>query len=137
MFARRFGCTRIMHAADAGRRFSVERRIDGAAPVQLDDELTIIPVPGHTDGSMALLYKDRYLFTGDHMAWDREANGLRLATVYVWNEEILRQSTAKLLEFNFEWVIPGHGDRKQLPADQMKEALRRLLQGREERSSIS
>ena len=136
-YAKQFGAARLIHRDDADAVPDAEKIVEGRAPIAIHPDFTIIPVPGHTDGSMALLYKDRYLFTGDHMAWEREANGLRLATVYVWNEEVLRQSTARLLEFNFEWVIPGHGDRKQLPADQMKEALRRLLQGREERSSIS
>src|SRR5258706_3084170 len=36
-FRERFGCDRIMHAADAG--FPVERRIDGTEPVRLDDDL--------------------------------------------------------------------------------------------------
>ena len=32
----------------------------------------LIPVPGHTAGSMALLYNRRFLFTGDHLWWDPE-----------------------------------------------------------------
>ena len=97
---------------------------------------TIIPVPGHTDGSMALHVAGRYLFTGDHMSWDRESNGLRLATVYVWDEETLRRSAAKLSECSFEWVLPGHGDRMHLPAERMKEELRLLLERREEKIPI-
>src|SRR5207253_2008049 len=81
----------------------------------------------HPGGSMALLCNDRYLFTGDHLSWDREDNGLRMATVYVWKESALRRSTEGLLNFSFEWVLPGHGDRIHLPAARMKEELRLLL----------
>ena len=62
-FARRFGCERIMHAADAGR-LPIERTISGSDPIALDDELTLIPVPGHTRGSVALLYREKFFVHG-------------------------------------------------------------------------
>jgi glyoxylase-like metal-dependent hydrolase (beta-lactamase superfamily II)/ferredoxin len=135
-YAKRFGAKRIIHRADADAQPGAEWIVDGGEPVEAGPGFTLIPVPGHTDGSMALLHNDRYLFTGDHMSWDREINGLRLATVYVWNEQTLRKSAAKLLEFSFEWVLPGHGDRMHLSADRMREELRLLLERRAEKISI-
>ena len=129
-YAAQFGATRIIHSADADAEPGAEWIIEGMDPVVVGPEFRIIPVPGHTQGSIALLYADRYLFTGDHMGWDRDVNGLRLATVYVWNEEILRRSTARLLDHRFEWVLPGHADRIHLPAAQMKQELQRLLDRR-------
>jgi glyoxylase-like metal-dependent hydrolase (beta-lactamase superfamily II)/ferredoxin len=129
-YARRFEAKRIIHRADADAQPDAEWVIDGLDPVAAAPGFTIVPVPGHTDGSMALHVAGRYLFTGDHMSWDREINGLRLATVYVWDEETLRRSAAKLMEFPFEWVLPGHGDRIHLPSDRMKEELRLLLERR-------
>jgi glyoxylase-like metal-dependent hydrolase (beta-lactamase superfamily II)/ferredoxin len=129
-YAAQFGATRIIHSADADAEPGAEWIIEGLDPVEVGQEFRIIPVPGHTQGSIALLYADRYLFTGDHMGWDRDVNGLRLATVYVWNEEILRRSTARLLDYRFEWVLPGHADRIGLPAARMKEELQRLLDRR-------
>jgi len=126
-YAGHFGATRIIHRADADAEPGSEWIIEGTEPITVRPEFRIIPVPGHTPGSLALLYADRYLFTGDHMGWDREANGLRLATVYVWNEQMLRRSTARLLEHTFEWILPGHADRVHLPADRMREELRLLL----------
>ena len=126
-FAKRFGAKRIIHRADMDAQPDAEWVIDGPDAVGASQDFRIIPVPGHTDGSMALLYRNRYLFTGDHMAWDRETNALRLATVYVWKESALRRSSEKLLEYPFEWVLPGHGDRMHLSADRMKEELRLLL----------
>ena len=127
-YAKRFGASRIIHRADADAQPNAEWIVDGGEPVAAAPGFTLIPVPGHTDGSMALLYNDRYLFTGDHMSWDREINGLRLATVYVWKESALRRSAEKLLEYPFEWVLPGHGDRMHLSADRMKEELLLLLE---------
>lgn len=129
-YARRFGAKRIIHRADADAQPDAEWIVDGLEPMTATPGFTIIPVPGHTDGSMALHVAGRYLFTGDHMSWDREINGLRLATVYVWDEETLRRSATKLLELSFEWVLPGHGDRMQLPSDRMKEELRLLMERR-------
>jgi glyoxylase-like metal-dependent hydrolase (beta-lactamase superfamily II)/ferredoxin len=129
-YAKQFGASRIIHRADAGAEPGAEWIIDGVEPIDVSPEFCIIPVPGHTQGSIALLYADRYLFTGDHMGWDRDVNGLRLATVYVWNEEILRRSTMRLLDRGFEWVLPGHGDRIHLPAGRMKQELRHLLDRR-------
>jgi len=129
-YAAQFGATRIIHSADADAEPGAEWILEGLDTIEVDPEFRIIPVPGHTQGSIALLYADRYLFTGDHMGWDRDVNGLRLATVYVWNEEILRRSTARLLDHRFEWVLPGHADRMHLPADRMKQELQRLLDRR-------
>ena len=129
-YAKRFGSNRIIHRADMDALPDAEWIVDGVEPVAAAPSFTIIPVPGHTDGSMALHYNDRYLFTGDHMSWDRESNGLRLATVYVWKESALRRSAEKLLEYPFEWVLPGHGDRIHLPSARMKEELRLLLERR-------
>jgi len=136
-YAKHFRAKRVIHRADADAQPDAEWIIDGLDPVVASPDFRIIPVPGHTDGSMALLYRNRYLFTGDHMAWDREIKGLRLATVYVWKESALRRSAEKLLEYPFEWILPGHGDRMHLPAARMREELRLLLARRTARASLS
>ncbi len=109
-FAGKFGANRIMHHDDNAAKYGIEQIIEGDAAVRLDDELTIIPVAGHTRGSMVLLYKNRFLFTGDHLAWSpaRETlTAFRNACWYSWTEQT--RSMAKLLEYEFEWVLPGHG----------------------------
>lgn len=113
LFAQRFGCERILHSADvSGNLRGVEKLISGCEPIGLDHDLTLIPVPGHTRGHLCLLYQDRFLFTGDHLAWDDEAGALtafRDYCWYSWPEQI--RSMEKLLGFDFEWVLPGHGRR--------------------------
>lgn len=109
-FAKKFGCTRIMHEADGAARHNVERIIEGESAVELDDDLSIIPTPGHTRGHMLLLYRNRFLFTGDHLAWSpaRETlTAFRSATWYSWPEQT--RSMQKLRDYRFEWVLPGHG----------------------------
>jgi glyoxylase-like metal-dependent hydrolase (beta-lactamase superfamily II)/ferredoxin len=109
-FAAKFGCSRIMHAADGAARLGVERVIEGDGEVRLDDDMVIINVPGHTRGHMVLLYRNRFLFTGDHLAWSpvRETlTAFRSVAWYSWPEQT--RSMAKLLDYDFEWVLPGHG----------------------------
>jgi glyoxylase-like metal-dependent hydrolase (beta-lactamase superfamily II) len=105
----RFGCERVMHAADASPGLVVERPIEGRGDVALADDLHLIPVPGHTRGSMALLYKETFLFTGDHL-WGEDDGSLgasRSVCWYSWAEQI--RSMERLLDYSFEWVLPGHG----------------------------
>src|SRR5262249_26313201 len=59
----RLGCERVMHRADAVR--GVERTIDGV--VELAPDLVVVPVPGHTRGSCALIDRETNAFTGDHV----------------------------------------------------------------------
>src|SRR6266571_4415470 len=109
-FAEKFNCQRIMHADDGAQRLGIEQVIRGAEPVQVDSDLIAIPVPGHTRGHTVLLYRNKFLFTGDHLAWSPNRNSLiafRSACWYSWEEET--RSMAKLLDYDFEWVLPGHG----------------------------
>lgn len=114
-FARRFGCRRVLHAADvdAGTR-AVEMQWDGREPLALAADLTLIPVPGHTRGSAALLYAGRYLFTGDHLWLSEDGERLeasRSVCWYSWAEQT--RSMERLLDLQFDWVLPGHGRRYQ------------------------
>jgi len=111
--ARAFGCERILHRADVTQETSgVERIIEGVEPVRLDEDLTVIPVPGHTRGSAALLYRDAFLFTGDHLWGTDEQDALEMSRGvcwYSWPEQV--KSLARLLDYRFRWVLPGHGRR--------------------------
>lgn len=109
-FARKFGCKRVMHADDGATRLGIEQVLQGDDPVQVDNDLLAIPVPGHTRGHAVLLYRNRFLFTGDHLAWSPDRGTLtafRSACWYSW--EAQTHSMEKLLGYDFEWVLPGHG----------------------------
>jgi glyoxylase-like metal-dependent hydrolase (beta-lactamase superfamily II) len=118
-----------MHRDDIGASLSgIERVISGSHPVELDQDLIAIPTPGHTRGHTALLYKERYLFTGDHLWWSEAVEGLvasRSVCWYSWTEQI--RSMELLLEYRFEWVLPGHGRRIKLETAKMRHELERCL----------
>jgi len=128
-YASRFGCERVLHARDVGPDTrEVERRIEGDEPVALASDLLAIPTPGHTRGSAVLLFRGTFLFTGDHL-WGSE-DGERLEAGegvcwYSWAEQT--RSMEKLLAFDFEWVLPGHGPRFRAPARRMRAEIERLV----------
>jgi len=125
-FRQRFGCDRILHAGDVS--FPVEKTIEGREPVRLEDDLLIVPTPGHTAGHQTLLYRDRFLFTGDHVWWDPEAGRLSASRRYCWhswNEQ--RRSMSRLLDHRFEWILPGHGARHHAPEPVMRKMIGDLI----------
>jgi glyoxylase-like metal-dependent hydrolase (beta-lactamase superfamily II)/ferredoxin len=128
-YARRFACRRVLHSRDVGHDTSdVELRIEGGDPVALGPDLLAIPVPGHTRGSMALLVRNTFLFTGDHLWGGDDGESLearREVCWHSWTEQT--RSMEKLLAFDFEWVLPGHGRRFHAPAPKMRGALERLI----------
>jgi glyoxylase-like metal-dependent hydrolase (beta-lactamase superfamily II)/ferredoxin len=108
-YAARFGSTRIIHRADRQAQPDAEVVLDGAEAIGFAPGFTIVPTPGHTRGHCVLLY-DRFLFSGDHLAWDPERERLaayRDVCWYDWPEQI--RSVMKLAAYDFEWILPGHG----------------------------
>jgi len=127
-FHAHFGCRRVIHRADA-RGIEAEQLLEGEEAVAIDDELLAIPVPGHTRGHVVLLFRHKFLFTGDHLAWSDNRGGLiafRDVAWYSWREQT--KSMKRLLDFRFEWVLPGHGRIHHLPADEMYEQLVRCVE---------
>lgn len=111
LFHEHFGCERIIHKDDlTSGTAGCEIILDGSGPVQLDSDLKIIMTPGHTRGHMNLLFKNLFLFTGDHLFVDQEKEEITASQGvcwYSWPQQI--QSTEKLLTEEFEWILPGHG----------------------------
>jgi glyoxylase-like metal-dependent hydrolase (beta-lactamase superfamily II)/ferredoxin len=127
-FAERYQCERIMHQDDGAEGRGVETVLGGGDPVWLDPDLVAIPVPGHTRGHVVLLYRNKFLFSGDHLAWSPNRNSLiafRSACWYSWAEQT--KSMQKLLEYDFEWVLPGHGRIRHESVAEMRGHLERCI----------
>ncbi|WP_271252246.1 MBL fold metallo-hydrolase [Pseudanabaena sp. Chao 1811] len=125
-----FQCDRILHIDDisTGTK-SIELQLQGVENYQLDDDLLIIPVAGHTKGHTVLLYQKRFLFSGDHLAWSdrlQQLHAFRNACWYSWTE--LGKSMARLATYNFEWVLPGHGRRFHSDRATMQQQMRKCLE---------
>ncbi|HWP44044.1 MAG TPA: MBL fold metallo-hydrolase [Blastocatellia bacterium] len=128
-WAAHFGAERVMHSDDVSLSTSdVENQISGRDAVALDDDLLVIPTPGHTRGHIVLLYKDLYLFSGDHLWWSdyyKSLNASRSVNWYSWSEQT--RSMERLLDYRFEWVLPGHGRRARASAERMREYLNECI----------
>jgi glyoxylase-like metal-dependent hydrolase (beta-lactamase superfamily II)/ferredoxin len=130
-FAELFGCERVIHKKEVSASTrDVETQLAIDEPMRLDDDFEAIPVPGHTRGSLAFLYRRRYLFTGDHLWWSpnlKTLNASRSVCWYDWDLQI--RSMERLLDYSFEWVLPGHGWRYRAASEVvMRGELERLIQ---------
>ena len=112
-FQQHFQCDRILHQDEIQpNTATVEIKLSGQDAIELTPDILIIPVPGHSEGHTVLLYQNKFLFTGDHLAWSPHLNQLyafRRFCWYSWAEQI--KSMAKLANYQFQWVLPGHGRR--------------------------
>jgi glyoxylase-like metal-dependent hydrolase (beta-lactamase superfamily II)/ferredoxin len=127
-WAARFGAERIIHRHELRSQPGAERVIDGDNSVPLEPGFLAIPTPGHTRGHCALLYEERFLFTGDHLWWNRDEKRLgagREVCWWDWPHQI--DSMARLSHYRFEWVLPGHGERVKPPPDRMRGEIEALV----------
>jgi glyoxylase-like metal-dependent hydrolase (beta-lactamase superfamily II)/ferredoxin len=127
-YAKYFGAKRIIHKYELRAQPDSEIILVGEEPVSFGSDFLVIPSPGHTRGHCVLLYKEHYLFTGDHLWWSRNRKSLiasRSVCWYSWSEQIHSMET--LTGYDFDWVIPGHGERIQLPKEEMKMNLQALI----------
>ena len=128
-FHQRFGCERVLHRDDVrSHTASVELKPEGREPLEIENGLVMIPTPGHTKGHAVYLWREKFLFTGDHLAWSESRGHLyafRSACWYSWNEQI--RSMERLLDYRFEWVLPGHGRPISLTADAMRRSLEQCI----------
>ncbi len=112
LYAKHFGAKRIIHEFDSGAQLDAEIIIKGEMDTVFD-HAKIIFTPGHTRGHQVLLWKNKYLFTGDHFAWLRQLNqfgSFRDACWYSWETQIKSVDKLKKLD-KVEWIFPGHGRR--------------------------
>jgi ferredoxin len=128
-FADHFGCQRILHSDDiSSTTRNIEIKLTTTENFALTPEILIIPVPGHTKGHTVLLYKNKFLFSGDHLAWSerlKQLIGFRNACWYSWSEQV--KSMYSLTGYTFEWVLPGHGRRYHADSHTMKQQMQKCL----------
>jgi glyoxylase-like metal-dependent hydrolase (beta-lactamase superfamily II) len=128
-FRRHFGCDRIIHKLEMRASLGdIERTIEGDDPIEIAPDLLAIPTPGHTRGHTVLLDRNRFLFSGDHLWWSPERGRLSASpryNWYSWPRQI--ESMERLLAYDFEWVLPGHGRRHHAGKEQMRDSLTRCL----------
>ena len=103
--------------------------LSGQEDYILNKNVKIIQVPGHTKGHTVLLYKDKYLFTGDHLAYKTKYEHLYMFKNhcwYDWKKQIA--SLNKLLNYRFSHLYAGHGANFVTTHEKMKDKIKECLE---------
>lgn len=136
-YAKHFGGRRIIHREELSSQPGAEVILDGEGPWPLAPDFLAIPTPGHTRGHCVLLFRDRFLFAGDHLDWDRDARRLSASEGYCWYSWPQQaESMRRLAAYRFEWVLPGHGQKVRLPATEMRQQIESLAESMRGRSRV-
>lgn len=84
------------------------------ADFEVEPGLWVLQTPGHSPGSACLLLHRgglKVLFTGDHVLRRRAGVPAPLKFPWTWNWEAQVRSARRLLEFEFDYLVPSHDDR--------------------------
>ncbi|KAI3894222.1 hypothetical protein MKX03_022647 [Papaver bracteatum] len=125
-WSKRLGCHRVLHSQDVeDHTADVEAKLEGSGPWNLGNDFELIHTPGHSKGCVSLFYKPlKVIFTGDHFSKEQS----ELNCLFGYNTIIIQEWIQKLLDFEFEWILPGHGRRVEFEDTQQKnEAIKAFL----------
>jgi glyoxylase-like metal-dependent hydrolase (beta-lactamase superfamily II) len=127
-YADRFGARLWIHEDDLDAAPDADQVLRGTAPIRIADGVTAHPLPGHTKGSVLYLADDAYCFSGDSFAWSRTTGDIEVFPSVTWYSitELAASLQRTVPQLRFEWLLPGHGDRRRLPTDDMARRLRDL-----------
>ncbi|MEU7852414.1 ferredoxin [Nonomuraea sp. NPDC049141] len=129
-YADHFGAHLWIHEGDLDAAPNADKVIRGLEPLEIGEGVTAHPLPGHTPGSVLYLADDRYCFSGDSFYWSRTTCDLEVADSVTWYsiEELAASLARTAGRLRFQWILPGHGDRHRLTADEMSRRLRALAE---------
>lgn len=126
-YAGHFGAPVWIHEKDCAAAPFAKKLITGDEPVTIAHALLAIPIAGHSRGSVCYLW-NRCLFTGDTLAWDFVSGDLAAFRGYCWSWDTLGRSLTRLLPYEVEWVLAGHGGSHRLPVADMRSRLAALIE---------
>ena len=110
-FQKHFNCKRIIHRHEVETGTSnCEMIVEKEEKFNLYDDVRILFSPGHSRGHMLLLYKNKFLFSGDQLFYDHTSDKLfasKRLNWFSWQEQIA--SLNELIQYELEWIFPGHG----------------------------
>lgn len=127
-YADRFGARLWVHEGDLSAAPDADVVLRGTDPVEVTPGVLAHPLPGHTEGSVLYVADDTYCFSGDSLYWSRTTGDIEVVDSVTWYSitELAASLERTAPRIRFEWLLPGHGDRKRLPAADMAARLRAL-----------
>ncbi|HKR48210.1 MAG TPA: MBL fold metallo-hydrolase [Pseudonocardiaceae bacterium] len=128
-YADRFGARLWIHEGDLQAAPDADQVLRGIDPIEVVAGVVAHPLPGHTEGSVLYVVDEQYCFSGDSFYWSRTTGDVEVFESVTWYSiEELAASLARVAStLRFEWLLPGHGDRKRLPAEEMTHRLCALV----------
>lgn len=125
-----------IHEGDLDAAPDADEIMRGTEPIEIAEGVTAHPLPGHTEGSVLYLADDVYCFSGDSFYWARSTGRIEVVESVTWYSitELAGSLARTVPRIRFEWLLPGHGDRRRLASREMAEQLRDLV-GRTEKMS--
>ncbi|MEU9080110.1 MBL fold metallo-hydrolase [Kitasatospora sp. NPDC048538] len=129
-YADRLGARLWIHEGDLDAAPDADRVLRGLDSVEIAPGVTARPFPGHTRGSVLYAVDDRYCFTGDTLYWSRTTGDVEVHESITWYsiEELSASLDRSLGALHFEWLLPGHGERRRMPAAEADRRLRALAE---------
>ena len=129
-YADHFGARVWIHEDDRRAAPFATDVLSGTREVEIVPGLVAIPVPGHTRGSVLYLLDERFLFTGDSLAWSHaheDLTAFRGACWYSWTAQTESLERLAASDHRFAWVLPGHGARVRRDPDHLSARLEALV----------
>lgn len=128
-YAEHFGADVWIHEAERDAAPFANRLISDDDLASPDPAIEVIPVPGHTRGSVMFQVAQETLFTGDTLAWDAHTGRLRGYRRYCWFDwDRQIASIASLRGRGFTRIFAGHGGSVELSPEDMDRHIDRLLE---------
>jgi glyoxylase-like metal-dependent hydrolase (beta-lactamase superfamily II)/ferredoxin len=127
-WAEHFGARVWVHEHDRSAAPFATDIVRGVESVTVVPGVLCIPVPGHTRGSVVWVVGD-VAFTGDSLAWSHDRGDLTAFRNACWHSWPAQLASLERLAASCRpsWVLPGHGARCHLPADELHERLLALV----------
>jgi glyoxylase-like metal-dependent hydrolase (beta-lactamase superfamily II)/ferredoxin len=129
-WAERFQARVWIHARDRQAAPFATDILHGEHDTEIQPGLVATPTPGHTEGSVMFVLDQRFLFSGDSLAWSHERKDLtafRSACWYSWTAQT--NSLERLAhEHRFGWILPGHGARTRGDPEELHRRLSELVE---------
>ena len=126
-YAKHFGARLWIHENDRAAAPEATDILTGYEITEPIPGCTVIPIPGHTIGSVAFLI-DEKLFVGDTLGWELAANQLWTNPIFCWDDwEMQRRSLNRLPKFRFTYVCAGHNASIGFPHERMQAELAKAL----------
>jgi len=127
-YAEHFGARMWIHENDRAASPEATDILTGYEITEPVEGVTVIPIPGHTIGSVAFLIDER-LAVGDSLGWELAKSCLFTNPIFCWDDwPMQRRSLKRLQDFRFTYVLSGHNSSIEFPHERMQSELARTLE---------